>query len=282
MRLDVYLAKSGLAASRSNAQFLIGEGAVIVAGTTVSKPSLEIDEEAPPKIEVRGVCPFVSVGGMKLASALERFGFSPSGLICVDIGSSTGGFTDCLLQNGAAKVYAVDSGTSQLHPRLRDDARVVVMENTNARYLTKEALGDPVSLAVCDVSFISQRLIIPAVGELLGDGGAFITLIKPQFELDPARVNKGRGIVTDPRHRAEAVASVARAASRAGLYMRGIAVSPVSGGALSDAKKKARGNREYVAIFDKNDGASFSEKDIRDFITNENSIDIAVRHKGQR
>ncbi len=279
MRLDSYLFSVGLASSRTNARFLIKEGAVTVDGVRDVKPSFEIDESAPPKIEVGEVCPFVSVGGMKLASALERFGISPAGLVSLDIGSSTGGFTDCLLQKGAVKVYAVDSGTSQLHPKLREDARVVVMENTNARYLSRNEIEDEISLAVCDVSFISQTLILPSVSALLGEGGTFVTLIKPQFELDPARLSKGRGIVSSPRDRADAIISVMDAAEREGLYMRGIAVSPVSGGAVNDAKRRARGNREYLAVFDRDGKKTFCEKDIREFTANENSVDIAVRHK---
>lgn len=275
MRLDVYLTEHGYAESRTKAKFLIGEGAVTVDGVTADKASLEIDESGEHKITVRSVCPYVSVGGMKLEAALDRFGFSPDGLVCADIGSSTGGFTDCLLQHGARHVYAIDSGTSQLHPKLTDDPRVTVMENCNARYITAETLGVECELVVCDVSFISQRLILPAISGILSSAGAFITLIKPQFELDRRRV--GKGVVTDPRDRAEAIVSVAVSAESLGLYMHGLTVSPVMGGGIGDERAAKRGNREYLAIFDRT-GDPFNENAIRNFIKNENSINTAFRH----
>lgn len=276
MRLDVYLCEHGHAESRTRAKFLIGEGAVTVDGVVADKASAEIDESLPHKIEVRGVCPYVSVGGMKLKAALDRFGFSPAGLVCADIGSSTGGFTDCLLQHGAARVFAVDSGTSQLHPTLRSDARVTVMENCNARYISAEMFREKCGLVVCDVSFISQTLIIPAIADILADDGTFITLIKPQFELDRRRV--GKGVVTSPADRADAVASVISSAELFGLHAYGITVSPVSGGSIEAAK---RGNREYLAIFNRRDAEPFSEYEIRKFIYSENSVNTAVRHKKQ-
>lgn len=276
MRLDVYLCENGYAESRTRAKFLIGERAVTVDGAVADRASADIDGDVPHEIEVRGVCPYVSVGGMKLKAAFDRFGFSPSGLVCADIGSSTGGFTDCLLQHGASCVYAVDSGTSQLHPSLRRDARVTVMENCNARYLSAEKLGERCGLAVCDVSFISQRLIIPAIADILADDGTFITLIKPQFELDRRRV--GKGVVTSPADRANAVVSVISSAALFGFRAYGITVSPVSGGGIEAAK---RGNREYLAIFDRCGGEHFSEYEIRKFIYGENSVNTAVRHKEQ-
>ncbi len=277
MRLDVYLAEHGYAESRTRAKFLIAEGAVTLDGKTAGKPSYEIDENAPHDISVRVVCPFVSVGGMKLEAALDRFGVSPDGLVCADIGSSTGGFTDCLIKRGAAHVYAIDSGTSQLHPELRGDSRVTVMENRNARYLTRAEIGEACGLVVCDVSFISQRLLFPAISAILNDGGMFITLIKPQFELDRQRV--GKGVVTSPSSRADAVTSVASAAEHFGLFIHGITVSPVAGGGISDERSSKRGNREYLALFDRCAMGAMNKKELESFIRNENSINTAVRRR---
>lgn len=275
MRLDVYLAENGYADSRTRAKFLIGEGAVTVDGKPAGKASLEIDENEPHTITVGIVCPYVSVGGMKLKAALDRFGVSPEGLVCADIGSSTGGFTDCLLQRGASRVYSIDSGTSQLSRKLRDDARVVVMENMNARYLTERDIGEKCGLIVCDVSFISQRLIIPSVSAILEDGGLFVTLIKPQFELDRGRV--GKGVVSSASARADAVTSVVATAEHFGLFAHGITVSPVSGGGITDERATKRGNREYLALFDRRHEGAFGKKELENFIRNENSVDTAVR-----
>lgn len=281
MRLDVYLYEQGYAESRARAKFLICEGAVDVDGKTVKKPAFEINEATAHEIFVRAdVCPFVSVGGMKLDAALSRFGIDVGGTVCIDIGASTGGFTDCLLARGARKVYAVDSGTSQLHEKLLDDPRVVSMENTNARYITSDDLGCKVRLAVCDVSFISQRLILPTVVSVLEPDGYFVTLIKPQFELDRRRV--GRGVVSEPSDRAEAVYGVVSAAADVGLELAEITVSPVSGGGINDERAAKRGNTEYLACFRFTSDTSLrvSEREIREFVKNENSIALAARNKG--
>lgn len=280
MRIDIYLSEYGFAESRARAKFLILEGAVTVDGKTVSKPSFEIDENVSHDVKIAAeACPYVSVGGMKLVAALERFGLDPSGAVCADIGASTGGFTDVLLSKGAVRVYAVDSGTSQLHEKLLSDERVVSMENTNARYLTKESFGESVSFAVCDVSFISQRLILPAVEAILSDGGYFVTLIKPQFELDKKRV--GRGVVTEQKDRADAIYGVIETAAALGLECFGITVSPVSGGGINDEKAAKRGNREYLSYFvkTKNTKAAFTPTDVREFVKHENSTDTATRNK---
>ena len=277
MRIDVYLTGRGYAPSRARAKFLIGEGAVTVDGVRVSKPSLDIDESVEHTVIVDGgACPFVSVGGMKLDAALDRFGVDADSLICVDIGSSTGGFTDCLLSRGAAKVYAVDSGTSQLHEKLRADERVVVMENKNARELTRAEVGGA-QLVVCDVSFISQTMILPAVADILDPDGTFVTLIKPQFELDRASV--GRGIVNDPADRARAISSVIDAAARLGLYAYALTVSPVEGGGVNDERAKKRGNREYLASLKRGLNGTFTHTEIADFVKHENSVNTAIRHK---
>lgn len=280
MRLDVYLYEQGYAESRARAKFLICEGAVDVDGKTVKKPAYEIDEAAH-EITVRAAaCPFVSVGGMKLDAALSRFNIDVKDAVCIDIGASTGGFTDCLLSRGAAKVYAVDSGTSQLHERLVNDPRVISMENTNARYITSDDLGCKVTLAVCDVSFISQKLILPTVVSVLEPNGCFVTLIKPQFELDKRRV--GRGVVSEPSDRAEAVFGVVAAAANVGLELAELTVSPVSGGGINDERAAKRGNTEYLACFRfTNDTCvRVSEREIREFVKNENSIDLTARNKG--
>lgn len=281
MRLDVYLYERGYAESRARAKFLVGEGAVTVDGKTVKKPAFDIDEAAEHEIFVRAeVCPFVSVGGMKLDAALSRFEIDVRGAVCIDIGASTGGFTDCLLSRGALKVYAVDSGTSQLHEKLLADPRVVSMENTNARYLTSDELGCKTSVAVCDVSFISQRLILPAVASVLEPDGKFITLIKPQFELDKRRV--GRGVVSEAADRAEAIFGVVFAAASLGLELTELIVSPVSGGGINDERAAKRGNTEYLACFrfTNNTELKISERDVREFVKNENSIAFAARNKG--
>lgn len=281
MRLDVYLYEQGYAESRARAKFLICEGAVTVDGETVKKPAFEIDADSDHTVVVRqDVCPYVSVGGMKLDSALTRFELDVTGAVCVDIGASTGGFTDCLLTRGAAKVYAVDSGTSQLHEKLAEDPRVVSMENTNARYLTSDDLGEKVGFAVCDVSFISQKLIMSAVSSVLDENGAFVTLIKPQFELDKRRV--GRGVVSEPSDRAEAISGVVNAAAELGLELAALTVSPVSGGGISDERAQKRGNREYLAYFRYTGEKTpcISDREIREFVKNENSIAVTPRNKG--
>ncbi len=280
MRLDVYLYEKGYAESRARAKFLICEGAVDVDGKTVKKPAFEIDETTTHELSVKAsACPFVSVGGMKLDAALSRFDIDVVGAVCIDIGASTGGFTDCLLSRGAAKVYAVDSGTSQLHEKLLADPRVVSMENTNARYITSDDIGCKVKLAVCDVSFISQKLILPAVVSVLEPDGHFVTLIKPQFELDKRRI--GRGIVSEPSDRAEAVFGVVSAAADVGLELMELTVSPVSGGGINDERAAKRGNTEYLACFrfTNNTGLHISEREIREFVKNENSIALAARNK---
>lgn len=279
MRLDVYLFEYGYADSRAKAKFLLMEGAVTFDGKTKLKPSAEVDETASHTVEIKEACPYVSVGGMKLEAAFERFGISSADAVCADIGASTGGFTDCLLQHGAIRVYAVDSGTSQLHEKLRADSRVISMENTNARDITRDDIGEEVSIAVCDVSFISQRLVLPAITDILALGGRFITLIKPQFELDRARV--GRGIVTEPSHRADAIYSVITSAAENGLSFRAITLSPVSGGGINDERAAKRGNREYVALFEKTNETKLTvtEREIKEYVKNENSTDTATRYK---
>lgn len=236
MRLDVYLTERGLADSRAKAKRLIESGAVLLDGAVADKPSLEVRGE--PAVTVKQER-FVGRGGEKLAAALALFEIDPSGMRALDIGASTGGFTDCLLQNGAAAVVAVDAGCGQLHPRLCADARVTNMEKYNARELSCEDVGK-VSLAVMDVSFISQTYILPRIPAVLEETGKAITLIKPQFEAGKSALNK-HGLVRSASDRVLAVRRVLSAAAACGLSCRGLAPSPILGG---------DGNEEFLAYFE--------------------------------
>ncbi len=238
MRADVYLTEKGLCESRSKAKRIIEDGLLFVNGANVKKCSYEIGEND--EAEIRGeVMPFVSRGGLKLLGAIEAFDLNVKELTCVDIGASTGGFTDCLLKNGAKKVYAVDCGSGQLHSSLLNDPRVESMEKFNARELTSEMLGERCDLAVMDVSFISQALLYEAVRSVLKDGGILISLIKPQFECGRAALGRG-GIVKDKKVRVNVIRSVVDKASAFGLTLTGLAPSPIKGG---------DGNEEYLAMF---------------------------------
>lgn len=238
MRIDKYLAESGLCESRNKALRLIEAHLVQVNGVTVNKPSYDLPEGA--EVVILGSdCPYVSRGGLKLKGALDAFNLDVNGLVCADIGSSTGGFTDCLLQSGAVKVYAVDSGSDQLHRTLRTDPRVIVMEGCNARSLTTELLGEQVDLVVTDVSFISQTLLHRPIASILKDGGIFVSLIKPQFEVGRAGLGKG-GIVKSTAYRHMAAENVIASSSSAGLGCRAVIPSPITGG---------DGNVEYLARF---------------------------------
>ncbi|MDR0993549.1 MAG: TlyA family RNA methyltransferase [Verrucomicrobiota bacterium] len=202
-RLDVLLVERGLAESREKAQRLILAGEVLVKDVPATKPGHEFDEAS--EIRVRTPERFVSRGGLKLEKAFEQFhGLTAEGKICLDVGASTGGFTDCLLQHEAATVYAVDVGKSQLHHRIASDPRVVVMDACNARHLHAEDLPEPIALAVTDVSFISLRHILPAINRVLIPGGEVVALIKPQFEAGRGEVGKG-GVVRDPAIRLQVV-----------------------------------------------------------------------------
>ncbi len=240
-RLDKLLVARGLAESREKAQALIMAGQVYVNGRRIDKAGTKVPLEA--QIEVKGEgLPFVSRGGVKLAHALEEFGFEVSGLVCADIGASTGGFTDCLLKAGARRVYAIDVGKGQLHFRLRQDPRVIVMEGVNARYLKREDLPEPVDLVTIDVSFISLTKILPAAKDILRPGGHIIALIKPQFEVGPEKVGKG-GVVRDPRLHQEVTAKIASfARDELGLEVLGLTGSPILGPA---------GNREFLILLRK-------------------------------
>lgn len=232
-RLDVLLVQQGLASSRAQAQALIRAGRVRVAGQVLDKPGHEVPPDSP--LEVLAPPRYVSRGGEKLEGALRAFGVDPQGRVCLDVGASTGGFTDCLLQHGAARVYAVDVGRGQLDWRLRRDPRVVVREGLNARHLRPEDLGEPVDLATVDVSFISLRLVLPPLEAVLRPGGEVIALVKPQFEAGRGLVR--RGVVRDPAvHEAvlQGIASFAR--EELGWTVVRSAPSPLLGPA---------GNREF-------------------------------------
>jgi 23S rRNA (cytidine1920-2'-O)/16S rRNA (cytidine1409-2'-O)-methyltransferase len=237
MRLDVYLFENKLSQSRTEAKNSILDGKVTVSGKVIKKPSFEVTNEL---VEIDNSDKlYVSRGGLKLRGALDAFGVDPGGKSCIDIGSSSGGFTDCLLKGGALRVICVDSGTNQLHSSLRGDERITVMENCNARYLTPDMLPYEPSLCVMDVSFISATYIIGAVYNILSPKSDFICLIKPQFEVGPERIGKG-GIVKDEKARRYAVDKVTSFAVSVGFSTVGIIDSPIKGG---------DGNVEYLAHF---------------------------------
>ena len=236
-RIDLVLVERGLAESRTQAQALVIAGAVVVGEARVDKPGALVDPAAPIRLK-EDAAPklYVSRGAQKLLGALAAFPVDPAGKTCADLGASTGGFTDLLLQRGAAKVYAVDVGYGQLHGKLRDDPRVVVRERENARHLTAAALGERVALVVGDLSFISLRLVLPAVKDLLLPGGDAILLVKPQFEVGKGEVGKG-GVVRDDAKRRAALEAVSEAARGLGFLVLGHAESPIEGPA---------GNREWL------------------------------------
>lgn len=236
-RLDHLLVERGLVASRTEAQRLIRAGEVLVAGQVVDHPGTPVPTDAPVALTARPR--FVSRGGEKLEAALIGFGVDVRGRIAADVGASTGGFTDCLLQRGAARVYAIDVGYGQLDWRLRNHPRVVVMERINARYL--EQLPEKVHLVTIDVSFISLRLILPQVTKWLYPQGQVIALLKPQFEAGRRDVGKG-GVVRDPAVHRRVIEEIARAAADLGLTLRGLMVSPLLGPA---------GNREFLGWWGK-------------------------------
>ena len=242
-RLDVLLAERGLAQTRSKAQALIMEGLVFVNGQKSDKPGTMIDEDAP--IEVRGeACPYVSRGGLKLEKALRDFGVDPTGFVCSDSGASTGGFTDCLLQKGARKVYAIDVGYGQLAWKIRSDSRVVCMERTNIRNVTLADLGEPLDLSVIDVSFISLKLVLPVVRELLKPTGQVLCLIKPQFEAGKEKVGK-KGVVRDKSVHLEVLQNFVKTAEELDFSILDLTFSPVKG---------PEGNIEFLAHLSKEPG----------------------------
>jgi len=232
-RLDMLLVERGLVQSREKARALILAGQVLVAGQKVDKAGHSVSIDS--KIEMLESPKYVGRGGLKLEAALDHFRIQPAGKVCLDIGSSTGGFTDCLLQRGAALVYAIDVGTAQLDWKLRNDPRVIVHEQVNARYLGRDQVPEPVDLAVCDVSFISITMILPVLPSLLADSAEMVILVKPQFELERHQVGKG-GIIRDPALHHQACQRVEEAVQRLG-YGSEIIPSPILG---------AEGNQEFL------------------------------------
>lgn len=236
-RLDTLLVERGFFESREKAQRAIMAGSVRVGDAVADKQGAKIPVDA--EISVHGRSRYVGRGGFKLEGALQHFGIDPTGMTCLDIGASTGGFTDCLLQHGAAKVHAIDVGHSQLDWKIRSDERVVVREKCNARYLSSAEIPDPIDLCVIDVSFISLTLILPAAFSLLKPGGSVIALIKPQFELSKEEVDEGRGVVRDAAAQQRAVDKIAEFVTHTMLKSwQGVIESPILGG---------EGNREFLA-----------------------------------
>ena len=236
-RLDVLLVERGLAETRTKAQAVIMSGLVYVSGQKADKPGMSFEENA--EIEVRGAtCPYVSRGGLKLEKALRDFGVDPTGFVCSDSGASTGGFTDCLLQQGAKKVFAIDVGYGQLDWKIRSDPRVVVMERTNVRYVTPEQLGEPLDLSVVDVSFISLRIVLPVIKTFLKEkAGQVLCLIKPQFEAGKEKVGK-KGVVRDPAVHKEVLDDFVALTKEINFKILGLTFSPVKG---------PEGNIEFLA-----------------------------------
>lgn len=233
-RLDTLLVELGLAETRSRAQGIIMAGLVLVDGKPGAKAGTLVPEDAEIVIKGKDI-PYVSRGGLKLEAALDRFGVDPAGLICLDIGAGTGGFTDCLLKRGARRVWAVDVGRGQIDHRLRTDERVVLLEGVNARKMDAAMIKDPIGLMVADVSFISLRLAVPPVLPALKEGASLLLLVKPQFEAGPEKVGKG-GVVRDEAARRAAVEDVAAFFASLGLEYLGSFESPVPG---------RKGNIEY-------------------------------------
>ena len=233
VRLDQLLVDRGMVESREKAKALILAGSVLVNGQKAGKAGHAVPADC--QVDLLASPRYVSRGGLKLEEALRHFGIAVEGKVCVDVGASTGGFTDCLLQHGAARVYAVDTGKGQLDWRLRNDARVVIREGVNARYLEAGDVGETADLVVCDASFISATLLLPPMARLLSAGGEMVILVKPQFEVGKGQVGKG-GIIRDPALHRESCRKVEEAVREAG-FLTAIIESPILG---------AEGNKEFL------------------------------------
>ncbi len=239
-RLDIRLVADGLAPSREKAKAFIMAGEVYVDGVREDKAGTMISVDA--AVEVRGkALPYVSRGGLKLAKAIEAFGLELTGCVCIDAGASTGGFTDCMLQNGAERVYAVDVGYGQLAWKLREDPRVVVLEKTNVRFLNEEIIPELCDFASADLSFISLNKVLPAIWSRMKPDGRMVCLVKPQFEAGREKVGK-KGVVRDPEVHREVLRSIIAWSGENGLTVRGLTYSPVRG---------PEGNIEYLLYLDK-------------------------------
>jgi 23S rRNA (cytidine1920-2'-O)/16S rRNA (cytidine1409-2'-O)-methyltransferase len=236
-RIDVLLVERGLVESRSLAQRLVMAGQVRVNGQLIPKPSIQVEKDA--DLEIEPGPQYVSRGGEKLAGAFDMFSLDVAGQVCVDVGASTGGFTDCLLQHGAAKVYAIDVGKGILHWKIRQDPRVVVMEETNARHV--EQLPEPISFVTIDASFISLKILLPVIKNWFGAGGGrAIALVKPQFEAGREQASKGKGVIKDPKIHRTVLKKVLGFAEAQGLSVLGLERSPIKG---------PKGNIEFLAYF---------------------------------
>lgn len=243
IRLDVYLTEKGLTSSRERAKALIMAGQVYIKNQKCDKAGTMLDENET-EVQVRGEqLKYVSRGGLKLEKAMQEFPITLEGKVTMDIGASTGGFTDCMLQNGARKVYAVDVGYGQFAWKLRSDERVVNMERTNIRYVTPEDIGEPIDFASIDVSFISLKLVLPAAYNLLSPDGEIVALIKPQFEAGKGQVGK-KGVVRDKNIHFDVIRGVLDFATENGFKLLGLSFSPIKG---------PEGNIEYLAYIKKSD-----------------------------
>lgn len=239
-RLDILLVEKGLAQSRQRAQAIIMAGRVLVDDIPVDKPGTKIFYDSDIRIKGDDDCPFVSRGGLKINHAIDEFDINVEGLVCMDVGASTGGFTDCLIQRGAKKVFAVDVGYGQLAWKLRQDPRVVSIERTNIRHMTFETINEYVDLAVIDTSFISLRIVLPAVLKFLKKHAIILALIKPQFEVGRGNVGKG-GVVRDSTLHDEVVSDLSSFFCETGLDVKGIASSPILG---------PKGNKEFLILLE--------------------------------
>ncbi len=255
-RLDELVCEQNPELSKTAAQRIIMSGVVYVQQQKETKPGSMFPDDT--QVEIRGgSIKYVSRGGLKLEKAMEVFSCDLKGKVCMDIGSSTGGFTDCMLQNGAVKVYAVDVGKGQLHYKLRQDERVVVMEKTNIRYVTPDMIAEPIQFASVDVSFISLTLVLPAALPLLDDNKNLVMLIKPQFEAGKEKVGK-KGVVRDPRTHEEVIEKIVRFSEEMGLQVEGLTFSPVRG---------PEGNIEYlICVRKKEDQIPFDDDKIKEVV----------------
>lgn len=255
-RLDVLLVEQGYFPSREKAKAAIMAGEILVDGQISDKAGTKIDPETEITVHT-DPCPYVSRGGYKLEKAIQTFGLNLSGDICVDIGASTGGFTDCMLQNGAKKVYSIDVGYGQLDWKLRTDPRVVNIERCNIRYFDPNTIKEPVDLISIDVSFISLKLVLPVAKKLLSDSGGILCLIKPQFEAGREEVSKGKGIIRDPAVQEEAIRMVMGVVDDLALISEGLTWSPVKG---------AKGNIEFLLYIGKNPKLRYNQNGIQDVV----------------
>lgn len=256
-RLDILLVKKGLSPSREKAKASIMAGIVYVDGQKSDKAGNMVDENADIFVK-ENLCPYVSRGGLKLEKSMKEFDLHLDGKYCMDIGASTGGFTDCMLQNGAVKVYAIDVGYGQLDYKLRIDERVVNMEKCNVRYLDTNLIKEPIDFISVDVSFISLKLIFPVAVQVLADDGEIVCLVKPQFEAGREQVGK-KGIVRDKKVHAEVIENVIGYAADNGLYPQGLTFSPVTG---------AKGNIEYLLALSKKENPCYNVSCIHEIVEN--------------